>query len=82
MLVIPGAAIGSDQQGDYVYVVGPDDVVARRAIVRGPLTANGFAILSGLAASDRVIVNGILNARSGEKVMPTEATPATPAAKP
>ncbi len=81
MLVIPGPAIGSDQQGDFVYVVGPDDVVARRAIVRGPLTPDGFAIRSGLAASDRVIVNGILNARAGEKVAPSEAAPgAAPAA--
>jgi RND family efflux transporter MFP subunit len=86
MLVIPGSAIGSDQQGDYVYVVGPDDVVARRGIVRGPITERGFAIRSGLEKGDRVIVNGILNARAGEKVAPTEATPvpapaATAAAK-
>lgn len=73
MVVIPGPAIGSDQQGDYVYVVGADDVVARRAIVRGPLTPNGFAIRTGLSASDRIIVNGVLNARAGEKVAPTEA---------
>jgi RND family efflux transporter MFP subunit len=82
MLVIPGSAIGSDQQGDFVYVVGPDDVVARRSIVRGPLTAAGLAIRSGLSAGDRVIVNGLLNARAGEKVAPAEAAvpPATPAA--
>jgi RND family efflux transporter MFP subunit len=81
MLVIPGSAIGSDQQGDYVYVVGADDVVARRSIVRGPITDRGFAIRSGLEKSDRVIVNGILNARAGEKVAPSEATP-VPAAAP
>lgn len=81
MLVIPGPAIGSDQQGDYVYVVGADDVVARRAIVRGPLTPDGFAIRTGLAGSDRVIVNGVLNARAGEKVAPLEATPVPAAAK-
>lgn len=75
MLVIPGSAIGSDQQGDYVFVVGPDDVVARRSIVRGPITDRGFAIRSGLQKDDRVIVNGILNARAGEKVAPSEATP-------
>jgi len=75
MLVIPGSAIGSDQQGDYVFVVGADDVVARRSIVRGPITERGFAIRSGLQKNDRVIVNGILNARAGEKVAPTEATP-------
>ena len=28
LLVIPGSAIGNDQQGDFVYVVGADDVVA------------------------------------------------------
>jgi RND family efflux transporter MFP subunit len=75
MLVIPGSAIGSDQQGDYVFVVGPDDVVARRSVVRGPITDLGFAIRSGLAKDDRVIVNGILNARAGEKVAPADATP-------
>jgi RND family efflux transporter MFP subunit len=75
MLVIPGSAIGSDQQGDYVFVVGADDVVARRSIVRGPITERGFAIRSGLQKDDRVIVNGILNARAGEKVAPAEATP-------
>jgi len=75
MLVIPGSAIGSDQQGDYVFVVGADDVVARRSIVRGPITDRGFAIRTGLEKGDRVIVNGILNARAGEKVAPAEATP-------
>jgi RND family efflux transporter MFP subunit len=82
MLVIPGTAIGSDQQGDFVYVVGADDVVARRSIVRGPLTPSGFAIASGLTAADRVIVNGLLNARSGEKVSPMEGQVPTPVSKP
>jgi RND family efflux transporter MFP subunit len=76
MLVIPGSAIGSDQQGDYIYVVDGDNVVARRSIVRGPITDRGFAIRSGLQKDDRVIVNGILNARAGEKVAALEATPA------
>ena len=79
MLVIPPSAVGNDQQGDFVYVVNPSDVVERRAIVKGPLTESGLAIRSGVAAGDRVIVNGLLNARVGEKVAPTtapaEATP-------
>ncbi len=73
MLVIPNAAIGNDQQGDYVLVVDAGDVVARRAVVKGPLTGSGgCAIRSGLAATDRVIVNGLLNARPGEKVAPAQ----------
>jgi RND family efflux transporter MFP subunit len=69
MLVVPNVATGNDQQGDYVLVMNAGDVVARRSIVKGPLTADGgCAIRSGLAANDRVIVNGFLNAKPGEKV--------------
>jgi RND family efflux transporter MFP subunit len=85
MLVIPASAVGNDQQGDFVYVVGADDVVERRAIVKGPLTEAGLAIRSGVSAGDRVIVNGLLNARVGEKVAPStgaDAPPAVPTAKP
>jgi len=78
MLVIPNSAIGNDQQGDYVFVLDAHDVVARRAIVKGPVTPEGCAIRSGLADSDRVVINGILNARPGEKVAPQQG--ALPAA--
>lgn len=73
MLVIPNSAIGNDQQGDYVLVVEANDVVSRRTVVKGPLGPDGCAIRSGLTATDRVIVNGILNARPGEKVAPVNA---------
>ena len=83
MLVIPASAVGNDQQGDFVYVVNASDVVERRSIVKGPMTGGGLAIRSGLAESDRVIVNGLLNARVGEKVAPSpDAAPAPPAAPP
>jgi RND family efflux transporter MFP subunit len=82
MLVVPGSAIGSDQQGDYVYVVGADDVVARRSIVKGPRMTNGTAIRSGLEPDDRVVVEGLLNARPGEKVAPTPRAAPTAAGAP
>jgi membrane fusion protein (multidrug efflux system) len=73
MLVIPNIAIGSDQQGDYVFVVDAREIVSRRGIVKGPLTADGgCAVRSGLTDSDRVIVRGLLNAKAGEKVAPTQ----------
>ena len=81
-LLIPNSAIGNDQQGDYVFVVDANHVVARRSIVKGPLTPEGCAIRSGLTAVDRVVVNGILNARPGEPVAPLENKLATPAATP
>jgi RND family efflux transporter MFP subunit len=80
-LVIPGSAIGNDQQGDFVYVVGPNDVVERRSIEKGPLAAGGIVIRKGLGPEDRVIVNGLLNARAGEKVVPQNAPEPTPAPK-
>ena len=43
-----------------------------RAVVRGPNASGGASLRSGVAAADRVIVNGILNARPGEKVAPAE----------
>jgi RND family efflux transporter MFP subunit len=82
MLVIPDSAIGNDQQGDYVLVVDARNVVSRRTVVKGPLGPEGRAIRSGLAAADRVIVNGILNARPGEKVAVIEASTNAPAATP
>lgn len=72
-LVIPDSAIGNDQQGDYVFVVGDNDIVSRVTVLKGPLSPDGRAIRSGLKASDRVVVNGILNARPGEKVAPMNA---------
>jgi membrane fusion protein, multidrug efflux system len=68
--VIPGSALGNDQEGDYVLVADANDVVARRAVVKGPMTEHGCAITSGLTLADRVIVNGFVNARLGEKITP------------
>ncbi len=82
MLVIPASAVGNDQQGDFVYVVNPSDVVERRSIVKGPLTEAGLAIRSGVSADDRVIVNGLLNARVGEKVSATTAPSPTAGSSP
>ncbi|HOX02475.1 MAG TPA: efflux RND transporter periplasmic adaptor subunit [Candidatus Paceibacterota bacterium] len=80
MLVVPASAIGSDQEGDYVLVADAADTVQRRPVVKGPLTSNGCAIRSGLAAEDRVIVAGLMRARPGSKVAPAPAAPGGPAA--
>ncbi len=79
MLVVPTSIIGNDQEGDYVLAVGADDIVARLGVVRGPVTTNGCAIRSGLKAQDRVIVNGMMRAKPGDKVSPVTAPGAQPA---
>ncbi len=73
MLVVPNSAIGNDQEGDYVLVADANDFVARRTVVKGPLTGKGCAIQSGLTAEDRVIAVGLTRAKPGAKVTPVSA---------
>lgn len=73
MPVVPARAIGNDQEGDYVLVVDSANVASRRTVARGPATKAGVAIRSGLTAADRVIVNGMMQAKPGAAVRPVEA---------
>ena len=79
-LLVPDAALGTDQSGRYLLVVGKDDVVEQRVVVTGPLDGTMRVIEKGLAPGDRVIVNGTQRAIPGQKVDP-QAVAATPATK-
>ena len=78
-LTVPETAIGTEQVRKFVYVVGPDDVVQLKYITLGPLQGDRRVIKEGVAADDRVIVNGIMRARPGIKLTPVleGATPPT-----
>jgi RND family efflux transporter MFP subunit len=69
-LLVPEAALGSDQGGRYLLLVGKDNVVEQRKVTIGPPVGNLRVIDKGLAAADRVVVDGILRAIPGEKVDP------------
>ncbi len=69
-LLVPERAIGLDQVGRYVFVVGPDNKVVRRDIKIGAQVGTLRVVEKGLEKNDRVIVEGILRARPGEKVQP------------
>jgi membrane fusion protein, multidrug efflux system len=58
-LAVPRAAILSDQQSDFVYVVDADGKAQRRNVKLGQSTPTTAAIESGLAAGDLVIVAGL-----------------------
>src|SRR5882757_1265870 len=64
-LLVPDAALGSDQAGRYVLVVNADNVVEQRKVQTGPLV-----IESGLKGDDKVVVAGLLRAIPGQKVDP------------
>jgi membrane fusion protein (multidrug efflux system) len=74
-LAVPRAAILSDQQSDFVYVVDADGKAERRDVRLGQSTPTTAAIESGLKVGDLVIVEGLQRVRPG---MAVEASPATP----
>lgn len=69
-VLVPTAAIQHGTQGSYVYVVKPDDTVAVRPIRTGPSQNDVTAVDSGLAAGDRVVMEGTDRLRDGMKVKP------------
>ncbi|MGH7212477.1 MAG: efflux RND transporter periplasmic adaptor subunit, partial [Acetobacteraceae bacterium] len=79
-LLVPDVALGADQGGRYVLVVGPDDVVAERRVQVGVLMGEMRVIESGLKPDDHVVVAGVQRAIPGEKVSPKlqTASAATP----
>lgn len=71
-LLVPDAAIGSDQSERNVLVVGQDNVVSARPVELGALFGSMRSIISGLGRDDRVVVNGQMHVRPGMPVTPTE----------
>ena len=81
-LLVPGDAVSFDQQGEYVLVVNDKNVVERRGIKTGQQVGAALVVNEGLAATDRVIVEGLLQAIPGREVTPTAEAPAAPATAP
>jgi RND family efflux transporter MFP subunit len=72
-LLVPDTAIGTEQARKYVLTVKPDNTVAITYVTLGQLAPGELrAIKQGLKADDRVIVNGLMRARPGQKVTPEE----------
>jgi multidrug efflux system membrane fusion protein len=69
-LLVPDAAIGSEQIRKFVYVVDTENTVRQKYIEPGSLQGNLRVIRSGLEPNDRVVVNGLMRARPGAKVTP------------
>jgi RND family efflux transporter MFP subunit len=81
-LLLPDAAIGTEQIRKFVLVVGDDNSAVQKYVTLGPLSDDNLRIIKdGIQAGDRVIVNGLMRVRPGQKVTPQEqgAAPAAPA---
>ncbi len=71
-LLIPDAAISSDQARKLVLAVGPENVVVPKPVVLGPIVDGLRVVRSGLDPKDQVIIGGLANplVRPGGKVVP------------
>ncbi len=69
-LLVPDAALGADQGGRYVLVVGADHVVAQKHVTTGPMQGTLRVIETGLSPDDLVIVDGLQRAVPGQTVEP------------
>jgi RND family efflux transporter MFP subunit len=69
-LLVPDAAIRTDQARKIVLVVGKDDTVAAKPVQTGPLVGGLRVVRSGITKADRVIVQGVQFAMPGAKVKP------------
>jgi membrane fusion protein (multidrug efflux system) len=76
VLAVPRAAILSDQQGDYVYVVDAGNIAHQRRVRLGQSTPEVAAVADGLKEGEQVIVDGIQRARPNAAVAPAPAAPA------
>jgi RND family efflux transporter MFP subunit len=75
-LLLPDTAIGTEQVRKFVLVVGPDNTAQQKFVTLGALTDDDLRVIkSGIDPDDRVIVNGLMRARSGQKVTPQEEAP-------
>jgi len=75
-VVVPQAAVQSNQSGRFVLVVGDDDRVAIRQIGTGDRAGTDWVVESGLAAGERVIVEGVQKVGAGDRVQPSLRDPA------
>ncbi len=67
-LLVPDAAIATDQNQRFVYVLGAADVAERRNVTPGRLVDGLRVIREGLDGDEWVIVNGLQRVRAGQPV--------------
>jgi RND family efflux transporter MFP subunit len=73
-LLVPDAAVVSDQARKIVFTVEEDGIVKPKPVTLGAISGGLRVVLSGLTAEDRVVIDGIANpmVRPGAKVTPQD----------
>ena len=71
---VPQQTVQQGPNGHYAYVVKPDNTVERRAVEVASIQDGIAVVTKGLAANERVVVDGQFRLTEGARVNPTPAT--------
>jgi membrane fusion protein (multidrug efflux system) len=80
-IVVPQNAVTQNDQGRFVWVIGPESKATRRKVETGSWVGRDWVINSGLNPGDSVIVDNLIKLRPGSVVhaeTPTAVTAPTP----
>lgn len=69
-LLVPDAAVATDQSRRVLYVLGEGNMPEARQVQLGPLHDGLRVIRDGLRADDEVVVGGMMRVRAGQPVQP------------
>jgi multidrug efflux system membrane fusion protein len=69
-LMAPQTALGSNQMGKFVYVVGAGDKAELRLVDLGPAAGGLVSVVKGLNADDRIIVGNLQKIGPGSPIRP------------
>ena len=72
--MLPESAVQSDEKGNYVFVVGPNNKVVRRSVKVGDVSDAGITVLSGLTGQEKVVLSAGAFLNEGEAVIPVRKT--------
>jgi len=77
-LLLPDAAIATDQSTRVVMTVAADGTVTPKQVIVGPVVGGLREVRSGLGPDDQVVITGLMRVRAGAKVTPQPGTIAPP----
>ncbi len=77
-LLVPDAALATDQSNTMVMTVTPDNTIVPKIIQIGAPVGDLRIVKSGLGPDERIVIDGLMYARPGGKVTPKTGTIALP----
>jgi membrane fusion protein (multidrug efflux system) len=81
-LTVPQRAVLEGPKGKFVYVVNAESKIEARPVAVGEWAGEAWVIDSGIAAGDRVVVDGVMKIGPGAPVKVAESKPEAPPAQP